>query len=432
MAQGCRACASVARVTALRHAADAVFRHLPTAAGAVTGGRVQLAFRRGAIWAMACGIAAAAMLGSLLLRPDAPDPLPLPAAVVALAGGVQAKALDDEPQGAALPWVAEGRVQAAPPHGIWHEWPGIALSARFEGDALHIALDDPENRFRVLVDGVVVALITRPGKATVALSGLGQGAHDLRLERLSEAGVPRQIVSIAVPPPGRPLPAPALPQRRIDVYGDSDTVGYGLARGDRHCAGDDVFLSTDTTLAYPALLARRLGVGTAVMARSGIGLIRGHGGSPSDQNLLALHDRALPAIEGTAGAGAPWLIVVEVGGNDFAQPPQAGEPWADEAALSAAFLSAYDGFLRALMHASPGTPVLVLALPDAGRDVRPEIVAVAERLAAEGAPVRLVPVRGLDYRGCHWHPSAADHARVADTLADAVGSLIALGLLEDG
>ncbi len=355
----------------------------------------------------------------------------MPAAAVSLTAGVQVAIVTEAPQATPVPWVAEGRVQPAPPQGAWHEWPGIALAARFEGDVLHIALDDPENRFRVLVDDKAVAEITRAGAATIVLQGLGVGAHDLRLERLSEAGTPRQIVSISVPPPGRPLPAPALPRHRVDVYGDSDTVGSGLARGDRRCTGDDVFLSTDTTLAYPALLARRLGVGAAVMARSGIGLIRGHDGSPPERNLLALHGLTLPSSPGLASAEAPWLIVVEVGANDFAKPLQAGEPWGDETAFSAAFSAAFDGFLRDLAHDAPGTPILVLAVPDPGRDVRPEIVDVADRLTSSGAAVRLVRVDGLDYRGCNWHPSVADHARIADALARAVDGLILDGLLED-
>lgn len=380
---------------------------------------------------MAGGVAAAALLAAALSwRPDVPAALPMPAVAVALADGVQVAVATGAPQGTPVAWAAEGRVQPAPPHGAWHEWPGIALVARFEGEALHIALDDPENRFRVRVDGVAVAEITRPGASTIALRGLGPGAHDLRLERLSEAGTPRRIVSVTVPSPGRPLPAPTPPRHRIDIYGDSDTVGYGLARGDRHCTGDDVFLSTDTTLAYPALLAARHGASATVVARSGIGLIRGYGGSPPEQNMLALHGRTLPSFPDPSGAGAPWLIVVEVGANDFAQPLRAGEPWADGAALSAAFSAAYDGFLRGLSHQAPGTPILVLAAAEPGKDVPPEILAAADRLMSSGAPLRVVRVEGLDYLGCNWHPSAADHARIADALAGAVDRLVTDGLLE--
>jgi hypothetical protein len=394
---------------------------------------VRLVFRSKWMWAAVTGVAVVALLvADMALRSGSPTHLVMPAVVVALADGVRVAVVPDALQGTPLPWVAVGRVQPAPPHGAWHEWPGIALAARFEGDAVHIALDDPENRFRVLVDGVAVAEITRLGAATVALQGLGPGAHDLRLERLSEAGTPRRIVSISVPPSGRPLPAPALPRHRIDVYGDSDTVGFGLTRADRRCVADDVFLSTDTTLAYPALLARRYGASAAVMAQSGIGLIRGYAGSPPpEQNLLKLHGRTLPSSPIPANAGNPWLIMVEVGGNDFAEPLQAGEMWADENALSAAFTTAFGGFLRGLARDASGTPIAVLAVPDAGKVVRPEIVAVAERLIAEGAPVRLVLVDGLDYRGCGWHPSRADHERIADVLAKTIDGLITDGLLEN-
>lgn len=372
----------------------------------------------------------------LLDRVLAPAPVAMPRPAVALVEGVRITLGAESPLaeiGTPLSWIAQGRVLPDPDGGpgLFHEWPGTAVLARYRGDALHIAFDDPENRFRVIVDGRAVAEITRPGKAVVKLQGLGNRAHELRLERLSEAGNPHRIVGLGVPAPGSPLPPPLRPGRRIDFYGDSDTVGYGNTRSSRHCDGDDVFLSTDTSQAYPAALARRYGVEAAVMARSGIGLIRSLAGGREGQTMLVVHDRVLPSRPAPLAPSEPpaWLIIAEVGANDFVEPLRQAEPWPDEAALSQAFEQALEAFLRRLSLGSQGTPILVLAVPDAGSGPRPEFARVTASLQADGMPVSLVPVSGLDHRGCHWHPSMADHARIEAAAAKAIDRLVAAGSL---
>lgn len=372
----------------------------------------------------------------LVDRVMAPAPIAMPPPAVALLDGVRITLGAGGPAadiGAPLTWIAEGRVLRDPGGrpGLFHEWPGIAVLAQFQGDALRIAFDDPENRFRLIVDGRAVAEITRPGKAVAMLEGLGDRIHNMRLERLSEAGSPRRIVGLGVPAPGLPLPPPPLSGRRIDYYGDSDTVGYGNTRASRHCDGDDVFLSTDTSQAYPARLARRYGAEAAVMARSGIGLIRSLSGAPEGQTMLAVHNRVLPSRAAPLSPPDPaaWLIIVEVGGNDFVEPLRPTDAWPDEAARSRAFEQALDGFLRQLSNDNPGTPILILAVPDAGSSPRPELARVASSLQSGGAPVSLVPVSGLDHRGCHWHPSMADHARIEAAAAATIDRLRASGTL---
>lgn len=366
----------------------------------------------------------------------APAPITMPPPAVALADGARITLGTGRPVadiGAPLTWTAEGRVlpdlDGGP--GLFHEWPGVVVLAQFRGDAVRIAFDDPENRFRLIVDGRAVAEITRPGKAVAMLEGLGDRIHSLRLERLSEAGSPRRIVGLGVPPPGSPLPPPPLSGRRIDYYGDSDTVGYGNTRASRHCNGDDVFLSTDTSQAYPARLARRYDAEAAVMARSGIGLIRSFSGAPADQTMLVVHNRVLPSRAAPLSPPNPaaWLIIVEVGANDFVEPLRPTDAWQDEEALSKAFEQALGGFLHRLSNNNPGTPILILAVPDAGSGPRPELARVASSLQSGGAPVSLVPVSGLDHRGCHWHPSMSDHARIEAAAAATIDRLRASGTL---
>ena len=256
------------------------------------------------------GLVAACAIIFWWQREPAADPLPIPPVVEALQDGIALRSLDGHAEGLAgqpLAWAAEGRfavVQGG--RGLRHEWPGLALRSRFAGPSLVLQFDDYVNRYRLTVDGTDVAVITRPGKASIRVDGLGPGEHVLHLAKLSESPAPADIVGLRVPDGGTPLSPPALPDRRIDVYGDSDSVGFGNLSAFRDCPGENVFLQTDTTLAWPTLLAGRYGAVARVTARTGIGLVRNAGGAFPGKAMSDLWTEVLPSAPGVADGGGSW------------------------------------------------------------------------------------------------------------------------------
>ncbi len=140
-----------------------------------------------------------------------------------------------------------------------------------------------------------------------------EGDHVLRAEKLSESWEDA-IFGGVYAEAGQPVEGPG---RVIEVYGDSDAVGYGARSETRDCPGEGVFLNTDTNLAFPALVARRFGADLDLVARSGIGLIRdfspaGTGGRMIDvANRAAIADGAALPVEGER------ITVVALGANDF-------------------------------------------------------------------------------------------------------------------
>ena len=339
-------------------------------------------------------------------------------------------------QGAAFPagsqplrWTAAGRWRAAGA-GLDHEWPGLVLDARFAGDGVLLAFDDPLNRYRLTVDGAEAAQITRPGQAVVRLSGFGDGPHDLRLERLSEAWAPARIAGLAVPAGGAALDPPPPPARRIDVYGDSDSLGYGIEHKGRTCLGETVFLTTDATQAWPMRLARQFGAGLSMVSRSGIGLVRNYGGAAPGRAMATLRDRLRPSDPAPADLPAPWLTLIALGDNDVSTELTTGEAWPDMPALMADFTVTLERMIRDLLARAPGHPILIVAYRDAGKPLHGQLEEVAAKLAAEGAPVGLVSMPKLDRLACDWHPSLADHAMMGETLIHTVDAMIADGRLE--
>jgi len=107
--------------------------------------------------------------------------------------------------------------------------------------------------------------------------------------------------------------------------------------------------------------------------------------------------------------------VINLGTNDFSTPLNPGEPWADPAALRAAYRDRYVAFARMLMARQPQAKFVLMG-SDAFYDL------VSEVATTLNAPARVATVRfgGLAVTGCDYHPSLADHQGLADLLQTAL------------
>lgn len=342
-------------------------------------------------------------------------PMPLPdqaprLAVLRAPPGVAVAWHAAPPAGAAVPVRITGRAMAE--GGGWRfGWAGFQAEAEIAGDSLHVALDDPLNRWRITV-GAAEAVLTRPGQGTLAVTGLGPGPHRLRAAVLSEPAGPARLIGVHAPGGGA-LPQP--PAWLIEFVGDSDTVGYGNGSPVRDCTDAQLFLATDVTQSFGPQAAARLGVGWRMVARSGIGIVRNYGGGPAP-GLPALYPRALPDGPDAAADPPADAVVIALGSNDIAVPLAAGEPWADPAALHSAMAEGLADFALAIRAAQPEAFVLMLAFGEYGAPVTDAARAAAAAVSAAGGRADVLVLPRLSRRGCHWHPSARDHRRIADLL----------------
>lgn len=65
-------------------------------------------------------------------------------------------------------------------------WPGVYVEGRFKGSGLVVRLDNGSGRLRLLIDGVEKGRFDRTGDVDLRISGLSDGEHSFRLEKLSE------------------------------------------------------------------------------------------------------------------------------------------------------------------------------------------------------------------------------------------------------
>ncbi|MTH35105.1 lipase [Paracoccus limosus] len=380
-------------------------------------------------WGVAAVSASLLLVVGLVARPRGQQLAePLPALVVAQGadGSRPVGALQmPQPGLVALPLRIVGRAAPGPEGALRQEWPGFHVSARFEGTEAWVRFNDGINRWRVLLDGgrsgrIDLAL---PGGRDLHLRGLAPGAHEIRVEKISESFMPANFGGILIRrDAGAALPAPPPAARLIEFIGDSDTVGFANGATQRDCSEAEVFARTDTSASFGPALAAALGTDYRMIARSGIGLLRNYGGAAQDATMRSRYPLALPGEPAASGLPQPAadVVVTGIGSNDFGTELTPGEPWSDLAALSRDFGPALTEFLRARVRENPDALQVLLAFGEYGAPLVEPYREAFAALQADGARATLVVLPQLERSACFWHPSLADHALIAQSLALAI------------
>ncbi len=319
-------------------------------------------------------------------------------------------------------------VEGSEPGSFKHHWPGFSAEARFHGRAVIARFDDDMNRFRITLDGGVGGIIeiSRPGAAELQISGLSEGAHDIRLEKISQSSAPRQFFGFFVGDGGEAMPPPKAASKLIEFIGDSDTVGYGSTAVQRDCTDEQVFATTDTSRTFGARVAAYFEMDYRMIARSGIGLVRNHSGSERGLTMPNLYPRALLNDDKSKPLSerAPDIVVIGLGSNDFGSNFAPDEPWRDHRALRRDFEPALIEFLRALHMANPRVLFVLMAFGEYGDELVGAYRAAEVTIKKNNARTSLVILPKLDRLGCHWHPSPRDHDMIFQALINSIAAAI--------
>jgi lysophospholipase L1-like esterase len=282
-----------------------------------------------------------------------------------------------------------------------------------------LRIDGSPNQFAVVVDGVVTSQVLKivggTTQYTVA-SGLAAGRHDLVIWKRTEGnqGDNRFLgLDIAGGQLGAP---PATPDRRLEIYGDSISAGYGVDGKGPNCP-----YTPDTEnhyLTYGAVTARTLSAELHTVAWSGIGMYRNYnitGASPDAMPYV--YARTLATKTDPAWPFASWqphAVVINLGTNDASTQGDPGMP----------YRTAYLEFVRALRKSYPNAFFVLTIGPmldgDNLKAIKTHLQAVVTTRAGEG-DTRMsfleFPVQSqADGLGCDWHPSPTTNAKMAALL----------------
>jgi lysophospholipase L1-like esterase len=212
-------------------------------------------------------------------------------------------------------------------------WPGVDIHARFTGTQVSMNLNDGsnKNRFTVVVDGGTPKTVTTTSAQVLSLaSGLTDATHDIVIWRNTEAspGGVTQFLALSGFSTGGALLAPAAaPDRRIEVIGDSLSVGAGVEGTSTTCS-PDINAFTNNYLAYGSIAARSVQADVVTIAWSGIGVYVSYGGTAP--TMPQRYDYAVP------NDNTPWdfsqyqphVVVINLGTNDFYYG-NPGQPYVD-------------------------------------------------------------------------------------------------------
>ena len=323
-----------------------------------------------------------------------------------------------------------GRVEKRAGQPGWrYQWPGTYFEARFTGTTLFVDLGSGGKHARLSIDNHEVADLDAPATRVLKIQGLTPSEHHARVDIVSESrdGV-QTFAGFAVPRDARQL-KPSPRPRAIEFIGDSYTVGYGAGSSRRECSDEEVWRTTDNSLAFGPQVARHFDADYRIMAISGRGMVRNFANA-GGRTLPEAYDRLLPDDPSSSAAvddpaWSPQLVVIGLGTNDFSTPVGTDEPWKDGAGLAAAFEQRYVDFASSLHRRHPSSRFVLLA-SDVGEGAAARAIhRVRSRLAEAGMSIADVVTFGeLDLDGCNWHPSRSDQQRIARRLIEAVERLL--------
>jgi lysophospholipase L1-like esterase len=220
------------------------------------------------------------------------------------------------------------------------------------------------------------------------------------------------------------LGADSVSRRRIQIIGDSISVGYGLD-GTYPCTNSAFLENAPKT--YGALTAKSLSAEYDILAWSGIGLIRNTIGS-SDPVLMpqlwtrygtndADNSYMFPRAE------TPDIVVINLGTNDFSylgvRDPVNATMLTDSMIAFAETIRSHYPKAELFLTSSPMLSDTYPTTQDAQHTTHVNVLkAAAEKLGSKAHVVDF-PAQGSEV-GCDYHPNAAEHEKLAAILTSAI------------
>ncbi len=222
-----------------------------------------------------------------------------------------------------------GRTDRSDPKSVRFDWPGVYFRCAFTENTLELRLKGgPRDYFNVFVDDEPVRVIHSTSDSVFVIHGIsGKNTHELLVTKRTEAdmGVAR-FYGIGIEQHGKILPTAVKNQRKIEFIGNSITCGYGaegLSAAERFKPE-----SENSYLSYATISARAFGADYALVAHSGLGIIRNYNDKSKISTKLApmppRFDRVLDTDSVKKWDFGQWIpdaVVINLGTNDYSTLP---------------------------------------------------------------------------------------------------------------
>ncbi len=302
------------------------------------------------------------------------------------------------------------------------QWPGSYFRAAFEGSRVFFRIGKNDEILHIVVDGQTLSPLVKPVEGAYEIEGLSKGRHAVSVQVVTESqSAPNTFGGFAIPAGEKAL-TPELRHRQIEFIGDSHTVGYGNISPIRTCTEDEVWADTDDTQAFGPMTAAHYDADYQVNAISGRGVVRNYNGFKGD-TLPQAYPYVLFDKKQTYDdpEWKPQVLVIALGTNDFSTPLNPGEPWKTRDELHTDYEAVYVKFLEELRARNPKAYIIVWATDMANGEIEAEAGKVVRKVKQQGDQhISFLPIDGLSFGACNFHPSLADEKAISGKLAQLI------------
>lgn len=314
-------------------------------------------------------------------------------------------------------------------------YPCTNVTIRFMGCAITCVVTNVhsyyENSVGVILDGVQKKWILSDSdeRQTLVLDGLSEGEHELMLFKRMDACHYLVFHGFVLDNTGTVLPAPKLPKRRIEVYGDSVSAGEVCEAVDFCGQADPPHNGeySNSWYSYSWLTARRLNAQIHDIAQGGIALLEGTGYfcGPKYLGMEEMYDKIqyyphLPGIkQWDFQKFQPHVVIVAIGQNDNHPDDYMVQDIDNPKAME--WRRHYAAFIRQLRILYPGAEIILsTTILNHGQNWDRAIDAVCVELNDPKVHHFLYSNNGC---GTHGHIRIPEAEKMADELSSYIRSL---------
>ncbi|WNG42820.1 SGNH/GDSL hydrolase family protein [Archangium minus] len=335
-----------------------------------------------------------------------------------------------------------GRIDWSTPDGPTYAHSGVTHRFRCNCTAVDVAFKDlggggesNTNWVNIIVDGETKAKVElkKDAELLTGVRDLKKGEHTIEIVKRTGPHAGR-IQFLGVSLQGILVDPPNWRPKKIEVIGDSITCGYGnearIPAGPDYSGPNTGYHSKneDVSQAYGTLLGRRFDAEVITTCVLGAGVYRNIDGSPDGKAFPDIYERIYPDSEEPrfdTKLFPPDLIVINLGNNDFNVLNESGTP---SAPPKEAFKKAYTNFVLKLRKQYPAAKIVCAVGPmandtyPAGGEHWTKMQEYVSEMVKELGDTNVLyfphtPL-AVDPYGEDWHPTAENHAAMANALSD--------------
>jgi len=322
-----------------------------------------------------------------------------------------------------------GRVSFKNPESPLFTFPGVQIRSGFTGTSLKMIAKPKSGYFMAQIDDAQafkVGFNAELDSVVTIASALPDGVHQVKLMYVNEGYDRRPEFRGFIVDEGKSLAdANPIPERKIEFIGNSITCGYG--NEDTEKTRPFLDETSNHYYTYATRTAQALGAIHQTVARSGIGVYRNYNGPKTgdkiNMNTEYLHTNLYDATEDwDFSRYTPQLVCINLGTNDTSTTG------ADPKLLYKGYYDLYTKVRKFYPQAKIVFLCGSMMNGDALELAKKQMDKVTEEAHKSGDKevyrFDFTPQDGSLGYGASWHPSFAQHQKMADELVPYLRNLM--------